>query len=228
MRTRRIAAFFLAEGLDEDAARHGAAAVRRTLASSGSGFMVMDRPPDLHGRSAASSGRFTRRYRDCLLEFVQAADGRGGEVPRSRSTGYAVGAEIGFPALDPALQKLPANADPAFKPFWGRWEGDDEDGNYMILEAVDAHIESIFLRIGISNGPGRGGSFPRVSRDLAFQLDGSRTRIYYKLFEGHPDMLVVKLKSESELEYRGQRSVRGRIRRFNIRLHKRTIADPGR
>ena len=72
------------------------------------------------------------------------------KLPCPRSTGYAVGAEIGFPALDPELQKMPTNADPAFKPFWGRWEGDDEDGTYMILETVDVRAESIFLRIGIS------------------------------------------------------------------------------
>src|SRR5882757_8175401 len=205
-RTRRIAAFFLAEDRDDDAARQGAAAVRRALASSGSSFMVVDRPPDLPGRSAASSGRFTRRYRDCLLEFVQAVDGRGGEVPCSRSTGYAVGAEIGFPTLGPALQKLPANADPAFAPFWGRWQGDGEDGTYVILETVDVQVESIFLRIGISGGPGKGNPFPRFSRGFPFQLDGSRTRIYHRPFQGHPDILVMKLKSESELDYMSQHS----------------------
>ena len=183
-KTRRIAAFFLAEDLDNDAAWQGAAAIRRALASSGSRFMVVDRPPDLHGRSAASSGRFTRRYRDCLLEFVQAGDGRGGEVPCSRSAGYAVGAEIGFPTLDPAFQQMPANADPAFKPFWGRWEGDDEDGTYMIVETVDVRIESLFLRIGISGGPGRGDPFPRVSTDIPFQLDGSRTRTLLQALRG--------------------------------------------
>lgn len=222
-KTRHIAAIFVAEALDEDVARSGTAGVRQALASSGSRFMVVDCPPDLHGRPAASSGRFARRYRDCLLEFVKAVDGRGGEVPCPRSTGYAVGAEIGFPALDPELQKMPANADPAFKPFWGRWEGDDEDGTYMILETVDVRVESIFLRIGISDGPGRRNPFPRVSADIPFQLDGSRTRIYYKLFEGHPDMFMVKLKSESELEFMGQSSVRGRFRKLSIRLHKRTI-----
>jgi hypothetical protein len=219
-KTRRIAVFFLAEALDEDAAKQGAAAARRALASSGSRFMVVDRSADLHGRSGASSGRFARRYRDCLLEFVQALDGRSDEVPCSRSTGYAVGAEIGFPALDPALQKMPVNADPAFAPFWGRWEGDDEDGTYVILETLDVRVESIFLRIGISDGPGRGRRFPRVSTDIPFHLDGSRTRIYYKLFENRPDMFVVKLKSDSELEYASQRSTPGRHRKFSIRLHR--------
>ena len=217
-KTRRIAAFFHAEALD----------VRRALASSGARFMVVDRPPDLHGRSGAISGRFARRYRDCLLEFVQAVDGGGGELPCSRSTGYAVGAEIGFPPLDPAFQKMPINADPAFAPFWGRWEGDDEEGTYVILETVDARVESIFLRIGISDGPGRARRFPRVSTDIPFQLDGSRTRIYYKLFEGHSDMFVVKLTSESELEYMSQRNVHGRLRKFSIRLHKRTSVDSER
>ncbi len=219
-KTRRIAAFFLAKALDEHTAWHGATAARRALASSGSSFMVVDCPPDIRGRPAAGSGRFTRRYRDCLLEFVQAADGRGGEVPCSRSAGYAVGAEIGFPTLDPAFQNMPVNADPAFAPFWGRWEGDHEDWTYMILETVDVRIDSVFLRIGISGGPGRGDPFPRVSTDIPFQLDGSRTRLYYKLFEDRPDIFVVKLKSETELEYMSQRSTQGRHRKFNISLHK--------
>jgi hypothetical protein len=36
-------------------------------------------------------------------------------------------------------------------------------------------------------------------------------------------MFVVKLKSESELEYMSQRSGRSRLRKFNIRLHKRAV-----
>ncbi len=149
-------------------------------------------------------------------------------MPCSWSTGYAVGADIGFPDLDPAFQTLPANADPSFKPFWGRWEGDDEEGNYIILEAVDVRLESIFLRIGISDGPGRGGPFPRIARDLGFQLDGGRTRIYHMLFDGRPDILAVKFKSESELEFTGHSSVRGRVRKLGIRLHKRIGVDSRR
>jgi hypothetical protein len=158
-----------------------------------------------------------------LLEFVQTVDGRDGKLPCSRSTGYAVGAEIGFPAPDPALQKMPVNADPAFAPFWGRWEGDDEEGTYVILETVGVWVDNILVRIGISDGPGRGHHLPRVSTDAPFQLDGSRRRIYYKLFEGHPDMFVVKLTSESELEFMNQRTGRSRLRKFNIRLHKRAV-----
>ncbi|MBY0318161.1 MAG: hypothetical protein K2X72_05505 [Reyranella sp.] len=228
VKTRRIAAFFLAEGLDDGAAGHGAAALRRALPSTGSSFMIVDSPPDLHGRQGASSGRFVRRYRDCLLDFVQAVGSRGGEVPCSPLAGYAVGAEIGFPPLDPALQKMPANADPAFGPFWGGWQGDDEDGNYMTLRAVGVGVEGIFLRIGISDGPGRSNAYPRISRDLAFQLDGSRTRIYYKLFEARPDMFVVKVKSESELEFIGHGSGQRRVRNYNIRLHRSVNADAGR
>jgi hypothetical protein len=67
---------------------------------------------------------------------------------------------------------------------------------------------------------------PNVWADWAgspFQLDGSRTRLYYKFFEGHPDMFVVKLTSDSELEFMSQRSDRSRLRKFNIPLHKRTV-----
>jgi hypothetical protein len=41
-------------------------------------------------------------------------------------------------------------------------------------------------------------------------------------------MFVVKLKSESELEYMSQRNVSGRPRKFSILLHKRTIVDSER
>jgi hypothetical protein len=41
-------------------------------------------------------------------------------------------------------------------------------------------------------------------------------------------MFAVKLKSESELEYMSQRNVHGRLRKFSIRLHKRTNVDSER
>jgi len=216
-RAKRVAVFFFEGDSHPDMAEHGTAAVRRALQGTGSSFMVVDRPADLPDRSAASGGRFTRRYRDCLVQFAQDVAGRAGEVQCSRSSGYAVGDEIGFPAPDPALRKLPATADPAFGPFWGRWEGDDEHGAYMILQAVDVRLDGIVLRIGLSSGPGNRYPFAGVSEDLAFQIDGSRTCLYYRFPRGD-DILAVRLKSESELEYEGQR---GRNRsKFRIRLRK--------
>lgn len=219
-RAKRIAALFFEGDPRSGMARHAATAVRSALERVGSSFMVVDQPPDLHGRSAASGGRFARRYCDCLLQFAHSSDDRAGEFQCSSSEGYASGSEIGFPPSDPALTELPANADPAYGPFWGRWEGDDENGTYLILETVGIRFEGIVLRIGLSSGPERRDPLVGVW-DLPFQLDGSRRRIYHK-FPGRHDMLTVKVISESELEYQGQRAAERRFRKFGMRLHKRT------
>jgi hypothetical protein len=69
------------------------------------------------------------------LQLVRAANQPAGEVPCSHSSGYAIGSDIGFPGSTPILQR-PAGANPAFAPFLGRWEGDDEYGAYVIMESV--------------------------------------------------------------------------------------------
>jgi len=92
---------------------------KRALKAAGATFMITDRPPDMQGPWAAEGGRFVRRYRDCLLQFIQRADLPVGEVECSTSSGYAVGADIDFPAHTVFPKEMPPNADPAFAPFWG-------------------------------------------------------------------------------------------------------------
>lgn len=212
--TRPIAAIFFGENLENGVALHC------ILQENGARFMLAHHLPDLQGRAAASGGRFVRRYRDCLVQFVQGGDGRAGEVQCLPTGGYAVGSEIGFPTSDPASREFPGNADPAFRAFWGRWEGDDEDGTYMIMEAVGIGPEGIVLRVGGSSAPGARNPAAGVADDLVFQLDGSRTRLYHKFSKGH-DLAAVQAKSASELEYQAQRTIEDHFRKFRMRLFKR-------
>lgn len=214
-KTRRIAAIFFDDDPD-----NGMETVRRVLHQNGSRFMLANRLPDLQGRAAASGGRFVRRYRDCLIQFAQSGDSRAGEVQCSPTGGYAVGSEIGFPALGPASREFPRNADPALKAFWGRWEGDDENGTYIVMEAVGIDSDGIVLRIGASDAPGARNPAAGLAEDRVFQLDGSRTRIYYKFSKGH-DLAAVQVKSTSELEYQDHRTIEGHFRKFRLRLFKR-------
>jgi hypothetical protein len=211
-RATRIAAIFVDENPE---------VARRVLQQNGARFMLVDRLADLQGRAAANSGRFVRRYRDCLVQFAQSGDGRAGEVQCFSAGGYAVGLEIGFPASDPASREFPRNTDPAFRAFWGRWEGDDEDGAYMIMETVGIDWEGIVLRMGASIAPGGRYQAAGLMGDRVFELDGSRTRLYYKVREG-PELVAVQLKSASELEYRNQGTIDGRFRTQRMRLFKRT------
>jgi len=170
-KARRIAAFFFDGDPREETEERRAVVIRRALQSTPSTFMVVDRPPDLYGHAGAGKGRLARRYRDCLLQFVQGADDPPGEVECSRTTGYAIGAEIGFPSSVGPVD-LPPEASPALAAHWGRWEGDDELGRYMILDADYALGRVIRFRIGYSVPPGA----PPASRltDAYFELDEAK------------------------------------------------------
>lgn len=220
-KAKRIAGFFFEEDSLEHAGERRAIAVRRALQAAGATFMITDCPPDFQGAAAAEGGLFVRRYRDCLLQFIQRADSSAGEVQCLTSSGYAIGADIDLPVHN--AFPMPASADPAFAPFWGRWEGDDEIGTYLILQATAIRLKSIYFRIGFSDSPEIRPGATAVSRDVAFQLDGSRRRLYCKLPARH-DLLAMTLKSATELEYEVQRSsvAPASIHKSSIRLRKRS------
>lgn len=222
-KAKRIAAFFFDEDPREQVEERRPMAVKRALQAAGATFMIADRPPDLQSSSAAEGGRFVRRYRDCLLQFIQRADLPAGEVECSTSSGYAVGADIDLPASTAFPKEMPANADAAFAPFWGRWEGDDEIGTYIILQAIAVRLQTIYFRIGFSDSPEIRPGATAMSGAAAFQLDGSRRRLYCKLSARH-DLLAMTLKSATELEYEVQRSsvAPASIHKASIRLRKRS------
>ena len=225
-KAKRIAAFFFAGDPHEDVAERRAAAVRRALQQSGSSFMVVDRPPDLQGPSAAAGGRFVRRYRDCLLQFVRNVHEPAGEVQCSRSSGYAIGAEIDFPPSVPAL-KLPAHADPAFAPYLGRWEGDDESGAYLIMESVEYRWNAtVLFRTGYSVGPG-GSSLGNGTTDVPFHLAPAQGLIYSKFAAGD-DIGTARLKSPTELDYEVRFRSHGRQHIWRFLLRKRAAQPADR
>jgi pimeloyl-ACP methyl ester carboxylesterase len=223
---KRVAAFFFADDPREELSERRAAAVRRGLQSSGSTFVVIDRPPDLHGHGAGGTGRFVRRYRDCLLQLVQNADQSAGEMQCSRSSGYAIGSDIGFPAAAPVL-KLPPGSNQPFAPFLGRWEGDDENGAYLIMESVGVGPTHVIFRTGFSPPPGQSAAANPELGDYPFETGEVFERIVYKLPNGL-DGARATLKSETELEYEAVLSNYGGGKGTRkIILHKRaeTPAD---
>jgi hypothetical protein len=198
-KAKRIAAFFFDGDPREAVDERRSAVVRRALQSTGSRYMIVDRPADLYGHAAAGSGRVVRRYRDCLLQFVQDAIEAAGEVQCSRSSGYAIGSDIGF-AAPVGPEKLPSGASPAMESLWGRWEGDDDLGTYVIMDAVAAWKKVIVFRTGYSNHPW--GREPRTwRRDISFELNEGDGHLR-DMDPPDSDMLIVlRPRSETELEF---------------------------
>jgi hypothetical protein len=220
-RTKRIAAFFFDDDRREPVEERTAIAVKHALQRTGTTFMVADLQPALRGLWP-DGGRFVRRYRDCLLQFIQDADLGAGEVRCSTSSGYAAGGDIDFPAYAGFPKEMPAGADPAFAAVWGRWEGDNEIGTYIILQATMVRPKVIYFQIGFSDSPEIRPGATAMSRDVPFQFDGSGRQLYYKLPARH-DLLTMTLKSATELDYAVQRSGSepASIQKASIRLHKR-------
>lgn len=220
-KTKRIAAFFFDDDRREPVEERRAIAFKHALQRTGTTFMVADLQPALRGLSV-DGGRFVRRYRDCLLQFIRDADLGAGEIRCSTSSGYAVGADIDFPAYAGFPKAIPAGADPAFAAVWGRWEGDNEIGTYLILQATMVRPKVIYFQIGFSDSPEIRPGATATSRPVPFQFDGSSRRLYYKLASRH-DLLTMTLRSATELDYAVQRSESGppSIQKASIRLHKR-------
>ena len=123
-------------------------------------------------------------------------------------------------------RQLPAEADPAFASYWGRWEGDDETGASVIMEAVGAGRNVIVFRTEGSLGPERRG-FHLEPTDLPFQLGASAGLIYSKLPNGQ-DIATARLKSAAELEFEIRLSDHGRTSVWRFLLHKKAVQAPGR
>ena len=193
--------------------------LRQSLGRTGASFLLVDRPKDLEGSQAASSGRFMRRFRDDLLWLVQTPDLAPGEVPRPAPSGYALGAEIDFPEIEGKFPNPPAGANPIFAPFWGRWEGDSEDGTYLILRTVGASRTSLEFRLGISDGVVRRGD-PRVYDNIVFHADGSGRRLYYRASPNSDSIFMLKLMADGTLEYSRTGGRQGWPREFSARLER--------
>jgi pimeloyl-ACP methyl ester carboxylesterase len=195
-KAKRIAVFFFEGDFLEDLEIRRSFMIRPGLEKSGATFTIVDHPPDLHGHNAMATGRLVRRYRDCLLKLVRDADLPPGEIECSRATGFAVGSDIGFPAIAD-LPKLPPDANPALLPYLGRWEGDDEWGAYLILEATEVGSHGIRFSAGHSDAPGSVHT-PWMG-SYRFRLNESDGSIFLKFSNGQ-EIITARLTAAMEFE----------------------------
>jgi pimeloyl-ACP methyl ester carboxylesterase len=144
-RTKRIAVFFFEGDPREEVLR--SETTRQALQISRSAYMLVDRPPGLLGHSAGMLGRFTRRYRDCLLQFMRSDEVQPGEVPCPADRGYAVGDDIGFPPAEPRALGEP------FSVYSGRWQGDNEHGAYAIFQPIEPRGDELVAHVALSPRP---------------------------------------------------------------------------
>jgi pimeloyl-ACP methyl ester carboxylesterase len=183
-RARRIAAFFFDGDMAEDVPERRAVAVRRALQSTRSGFLVVDRPVDFYGHSAAARAGFIRRYLGCLHAFAESVDPAAGEV------------QCPSPASD-AAPKQPSPADPSLAPFWGYWQGTDETGAYLTLRAIAMRAGKIVFQVVHSARPSSG--FEETMGERAFELDETRRRLFCRIGESL-DLLFATPRSATELD----------------------------
>jgi predicted esterase len=197
-KAKRVAAFFFEGDPRENVKGGRGPAIQRALQSAGAAYMVVDQPPDLHGHSAAGLGRFTRRYRDCLLQFMIGSEVKPGENQCDQTGGYAVGSDIRFPTRDPTV-RFPLYADKAYAPYIGRWEGDDQAGAYTILQATEIGHQHLSMLLGHSPSPFSRTMRPWI-RELRFVLDQSGG-IEFRYPDGSARISVSLIDAE-HLEYR--------------------------
>lgn len=216
--TTRIAVFFFEGDPAEQLEERRSVAFRRRLEQSAASFMIVDHPAGLTGQNASWSGRLARRYRDCLLRLVGEIGLPGGEVRCSTSSGYAVGSDIGLPAsVEPPRL---ANAHPALLPYLGRWEGDDEWGSYLILDAASITSSTIEFRGGFAERVGSG--WPPATGYYSFELDEKDGSIFDKPDSGR-GTLKARFAGPAELEVTFTiPDHNGRLTERRILLHKRT------
>lgn len=188
---RVFVAFF--EDDPREAVPRGPAA-RAALETAGVPSFVLDRPPGVLGHSAIGTGRFVRRYRECLVEFFTSASPPQSGFDCAPGGPYASGADIKFPPYRPSMQ-VPSFASEPIARFVGRWEGDNEGGAYMIFVSTEIGERSITLLTGYSPYPQA--SVPTWVRELRFAIEKDGMSIRYDA--GSRGSMVLKPIADDEL-----------------------------
>ena len=212
-KTNRIAVVFFDQDPGEKMPR--SETTRQALQQTGSAYMVVDRPPDLLGPSAGATGLFTRRYRDCLLWLMRSEEVQPGEVRCDPDRGYAAGEDIGFPAEAPTVLGEP------FRAYSGRWQADNENGAYAILQPTETRGDELVARFGLSPEPREikpppsldsrpykpsTSPKPALLDELVFRRDQARGDLVARL-SGSGIPARIRPISETELELRVDRSL---------------------
>jgi hypothetical protein len=139
-----------------------------------------------------------------------------GEVQCAPDRGYAAGEDIGFPAEAPTVLGEP------FRAYSGRWQAENENGAYAILQPTEARADELVARFGLSPDPreikpplsldGRPPPKPSQSprpallEELVFRRDQARGDLVARL-SGSGVPVRIRPISETELELRVDRSV---------------------
>jgi pimeloyl-ACP methyl ester carboxylesterase len=211
-KTKRIAVVFFDEDPSEKMPR--SETTRQALQQTGSAYMFVDRPPDLLGHWAGATGLFARRYRDCLLRLMRSEEVQPGEVQCATTWGYAAGEDIGFPAEAPTVLGEP------FRAYSGRWQAENENGAYAILQPTEARADELVAHFGLSPEPreikpplsldGRPkpseSPKPALFDALVFRRDQARGDLVARL-SGFEVPVRIRLISDTELELRVDRSL---------------------
>jgi dienelactone hydrolase len=159
---------------------------RHALTKAGVPFVVVNKPADFWGHGAAGSGRFTRRYGECIVRFVQADSLPSGRHDCDQGVGAASGADIPVAAnLKPARPS--AEIPAALAAFAGQWYGDYEDGAARLLTLTALNADGT-ARAVYAGAPRPGTDAKPFSRTVSGRLDSgalvfpeSRGTLTYRL-----------------------------------------------
>jgi hypothetical protein len=120
-------ALFLFEGdyRDADWVKRGER-VKQALNERAIANLVVDHPRGFQGHGSAHSGRFTRRYGECLVRFI-APEPIATPFACDLDHGLAAGSDIVLPEKMP-LPSMPADLPRSLANYVGRWYGDSDNG----------------------------------------------------------------------------------------------------
>jgi dienelactone hydrolase len=177
---------------------------REILSERGLPHLVVDQPRALTGHWAASTGLFTRRYSQCMLDFLEAERVRPG-MSCDESWGQRPSAQIPLPSNFQPVKASRALA--AENAFIGNWYGFYPNGREILL-AVEK-VEGPEVTAVYALGPGleteqRGEWVRRSGRlngeDMLFREQGRNTLKYRLRPDGRLTATWISLDGVSTLE----------------------------
>lgn len=186
--------------------------LRALAKEKGLSVLLVDRPSELDGHGASTSGRFARRFSECINAYLLLPSPRFEEG--CSPTGYAVGGDIPWPS-NVGVWRGQTRAAERFAGFIGRWAGDDEVGAYRILQTTDVWPSAITMLFGFSPPPGQRGRRPGV-REVQFAVDDSGWEAHWiSPVDRHRHSLQI-MPGSKNLLYRVQGTDEKQVWRFEL------------
>jgi hypothetical protein len=164
-------------------AERRAVAIRRALQGTRSAFLVVDRPVDFYGHSAAGRAGFIRRYLGCLREFAESANPPAGNFNAL------------FPHLPPPRGSRPMPIRHCT--LLGALAGRRRDRRLFDPAGRRHPGGQIVFQVVHSDRPA--GGFEETMGERAFELDAARRRIFCRIGK-KLDLLFATPRSATELD----------------------------